>query len=171
MFDGRMPAALSVCSTPSAIACTCRGFVPVAMMKKSVNASLLRRSSTTRSWAFFSCAAATAICTAFGKRGRRGRVVVAAARGRRGLGSVMQSRLQVVVVVLGAVEAMGGDVARHGIGYQPVERAAVGGARADLRGGHVRRVRVHEVNRGILKRSGNGRRRDANHARRQVRQP
>src|SRR3954454_18695735 len=60
MCAGRSFAAFNVSSTASAIACTCRAFCPEHNRKKSVNAGVCRRSSTTTSPAFLSSAARTA---------------------------------------------------------------------------------------------------------------
>ena len=65
------------------MACTCRGLVPEQITKKSVNASALRRSSTTRPVAFFSRAASTTAWMDFGSRGAAFARVV---RGFRELG-------------------------------------------------------------------------------------
>ena len=77
-YDGREPCALSACSTASAIACTCREFAPVAITKKSVNASLLRKSRTTISRALRPEAASSAVWMDFGSLGRRVAAVLAA---------------------------------------------------------------------------------------------
>src|SRR6476469_7475648 len=53
--------------TLSAIARTCRGFVPEQITKKSVNPVALRRSSTARSFAFLSAAASIASETCLGR--------------------------------------------------------------------------------------------------------
>src|SRR5262245_27947541 len=59
MWEGRTFAVRSASSTASAMAFTCRVFCPEHNTKKSVNAGVLRRSSSTTSDAFFSRAART----------------------------------------------------------------------------------------------------------------
>src|SRR5438270_8812517 len=66
MCDGRTPRARSACATASAIAWTWRVFCPEHNTKKSVNAGVCRRSSTSASSAFLSSAACTAAETSAG---------------------------------------------------------------------------------------------------------
>src|SRR5262245_49250592 len=65
---GLTPSSASVSITASAIARTCREFVPEQMTKKSVNPAALRRSSTTRFTAFLLSAAITARSICEGRR-------------------------------------------------------------------------------------------------------
>src|SRR3954464_4431482 len=94
---------------PSAMARICRALVPEQIRKWSVNPAALRRSSTTRSFAFLSSAAATAAPISFGSRvglrrdsalamqpaclGIRRRVVRAPAREHRRVKSVLFNML------------------------------------------------------------------------------
>src|ERR1051325_5984400 len=63
MCSGRFRFFSKVSSTAFEIACTCRVLAPVQIRKYSVKEAALRRSSTTRSVAFFSDAARAAIVT------------------------------------------------------------------------------------------------------------
>src|SRR5438552_13578993 len=100
----------------------------------------------TTSTACLSKAARTALDTAFGSRGG-----FAGARFRAGLFGVVAFFLVVTMqIVVRLVEAMGGDVPRHGSRNQVVDRLAGAHPLAYRGGRNVTRVRVYEKDPGAV---------------------